>query len=90
MGIGARIKWRSVGDWWIDSANTEKYGGYDVVDAGASYTIQDHKGTKYRLFVNIDNLFDEHYTTAAWSGYGTTNYAVAWPMTFYVGIEIDM
>ncbi len=89
-GLGAKIKWRSVGDWWIDSANTEKYGGYDVVDAGTYYTIQDHKGVKYRLFVNIDNLFDKHYTTAAWSGYGTTNYAVAWPITFYVGMAIDM
>lgn len=90
IGVGAMIKWRSVGDYWIDDANTEKYSGYEVIDAEASYTIQDHKGTKYRLFVNIDNLLDEHYTTAAWSGYGTTNYAVSWPRTFYVGIAIDM
>lgn len=89
-GIGATIKWRNVGDWWIDSANTQKYGGYDLVDAGLSYTIKDQKGTQYRFFANIDNLLDEHYTTAAWSGFGTTNYAVAWPRTIYVGVAIDM
>ncbi len=90
MGLGAKLAWRSVGDWWIDSANTEKYGGYDVVDAGVSYTVKDQKGTQYRFFASIDNLLDEHYSTAVWSGYGTTNYAVAWPRTYYAGIAIDM
>jgi len=90
VGIDAKLDWRKVGDWWIDSANTKKYGGYDVVDAGLSYTINDRKGTQYRFFANIDNLLDEHYTTTAWSGYGTTNYAVAWPRTFFAGIAIDI
>ena len=89
LGLGARIKWRNVGEYYIDDPNTEKYDGYDVVDAGIFYDISDEKGKKYRLSFDIDNLFDEHYSQAAWYGYGTTNYAVAWPRTFWARIGID-
>lgn len=89
VGLGTRIKWRNVGEYYIDDANTVSYDGYDVVDAGIFYDISDNKGTKYRLFFDIDNLFDEHYSQAVWSGYGTNNYAVSWPRTFWAGVKID-
>ncbi|MBW2738484.1 MAG: TonB-dependent receptor [Deltaproteobacteria bacterium] len=90
VGLGTRIKWRNVGEYYLDDENTTKYDGYDVVDAGIFYDISDEKGTKYRLFFNVDNLFDEHYSQAVWSsGYRKNNYAVSWPRTFWAGVKID-
>lgn len=89
VGLGTRIKWRNVGEYYIDDANTEKYDGYDVVDASLFYDISDKKGTKYRLSFEIDNLFDEHYSQSVWYGYGTSNYAVSWPRTFWASVMIN-
>ena len=89
LGLGARIKWRNVGEYYIDDANTEKHDGYDVVDASLFYNISDKKGTKYRLSFEINNLFDEHYSQSAWHGYGTANYAVSWPRTFWASLTIN-
>jgi len=89
VGLGTRIKWRNVGEYYTDDANTEKYDGYDVVDASIFYDISDKKGTKYMLSFEIDNLFDEHYSQSVWYGYGTTNYAVSWPRTFWVNVMIN-
>lgn len=89
VGVGTRIKWRKVGEYYLDDENTTKYDGYDVVDLGIFYKISDKKGTGYRLFFDIDNLFNEHYSQAVWSGYGTNNYAVSWPRTFSGGVTID-
>ncbi|MDL1963694.1 MAG: TonB-dependent receptor, partial [Deltaproteobacteria bacterium] len=89
VGLGTRIKWRSVGEYFVDDKNTEKYDGYDVVDVSLYYDISDERGTEYRLFFDVNNLFDEHYSQAVWSGYGTNNYAVSWPRTFWAGLQID-
>ena len=89
VGVGTRIKWRNVGEYYLDDENTTKYDGYDVVDLGIYYKISDKKGTGYRLFFDIDNLFNEHYSQAVWSGYGTNSYAVSWPRTFSGGVTID-
>jgi outer membrane receptor protein involved in Fe transport len=88
-GLGTRVKWRNVGEYYVDSANTQKYDGYDVVDASIFYDISDKKGVKYKISLDVDNLFDEHYSQAVWSGYGTTNYALSWPRTFWLGIKME-
>ncbi|GAB6162061.1 TonB-dependent receptor [Desulfothermus naphthae] len=87
-GLRIRAKWRHVGEYYIDNLNQFKYGGYDVVDMALSYNIKDTKKTEYKLTFSVDNLFDKHYSQAVWHGYGTNNYAVAWPRTFWVGLSV--
>ncbi|MBW1732437.1 MAG: TonB-dependent receptor [Deltaproteobacteria bacterium] len=87
-GLGIRAKWRHVGEYYIDSMNQFKYDGYDVVDTALSYSIKDTKKKEYNLTFRVDNLFDEHYSQAVWHGYGTNNYAVAWPRTFWAGLTV--
>jgi len=41
IGLGTRIKWRHVGEYFIDAQNLYKYEGYDVVDAKLFYDIHD-------------------------------------------------
>ncbi len=89
-GVGGRVNWRQVGSYYIDSDNTESYGGYDTVDLTLFYQ-RPFKGEDSRLRVSLSvlNLFDEHYSQAVWQGYGTTNYALSWPRTFWLGVDID-
>jgi iron complex outermembrane recepter protein len=87
-GIFSQIKWRHVDQYYIDSENLETYDGYDVTDFTISYTGITQNATKWRVGGGIDNLFDEHYSQAVWSGYGTTNYAVSAPRTFWLRLTL--
>ncbi len=91
-GLGARAKWRKLGEWYIDDINKYEYNGHDVLSARISYTFNTFKPEtpEYKLFLNIENALDEHYAKSIWHGYGDNNYAPAWPRTAYAGIEIDM
>jgi iron complex outermembrane recepter protein len=90
QGFGGRVKWRQVGKYYIDEANTETYDGYDTVDLGVFY---EHKlngdGRTLRLGFDVLNLFDQWYSQAVWTGYGTTNYAVSWPRTYWLSANLN-
>ncbi len=87
-GLSVRAKWRHVGKYYIDSLNLYTYDGYDTVDTAINYVINDKKGREYDISFMVDNVFDEHYSQAVWYGYGTANYAVSWPRTFWGRILI--
>ncbi len=91
LGLGGRVNWRQVGSYYIDTDNTETYPGYDTVDLTLFYQRPLGQGTNRRLRVSFSvlNLLDEHYAQAVWKGYGTLNYALAWPRTFWLGVSID-
>jgi iron complex outermembrane recepter protein len=89
-GINTQIKWRHVGKFYIDSANLNTYDGYNVTDFGISYNGKFQNARKYRVGFDIDNLFDEHYSQAVWNGYGTNNYAVSAPRTFWLRFTLDI
>ena len=90
VGFNAQLKWRHVDSYYIDDANTLSYDGYDVTDLGLGYNGKTANGTKYRIGADIDNLFDEHYSQAVWSGYGTNNYALSPPRTVWLRLGIDL
>ena len=89
LGVGGRVKWHHTGESFIDDMNQFENDSYDVVDMSLFYTLHDSKGTEYKINFRVDNVFDEHYSQAAWNGYGTNNYAVSWPRTFWGGVTID-
>ncbi len=89
-GINGRIKWRHVDCYYIDSANTTSYDGYDVTDLSIGYAGMTENATQWQVGFDVDNLFDEHYSQAAWNGYGTNNYAVSPPRTFWLRINISI
>lgn len=77
--IGA--EWQHIGDYYMDPANTSKYGGYDLFNARVGY---EWKG--FECWVNAMNLGDRLYaTTAEKSAYGKT-YRVGPRQTFNIGI----
>jgi len=56
-GFKARLQANSWGEYYMDTANTEKYDGYDLVTSLAlSYETGPHT-----ISFNVDNLFDKRY-----------------------------
>ncbi|WP_233522132.1 TonB-dependent receptor [Chitinophaga silvatica] len=77
--IGA--EWQHLGNYFMDPANTLKYGGYDLFNARIGY---EWKG--FETWINAMNLGDKLYaTTAEKSAYGAT-YRVGPRQTFNFGI----
>ncbi|MDO6513759.1 TonB-dependent receptor [Neptuniibacter sp. 2_MG-2023] len=60
-GIKARLQADSWGEYYLDNANSEKYGGYDfVTSVNIGYTKSPHD-----ISLNIQNLFDKRYAVEA-------------------------
>ncbi|MCB1849211.1 MAG: TonB-dependent receptor [Gammaproteobacteria bacterium] len=76
-GLKARLQANSWGSYYLDAANSEKYGGYDfVTDLSLGYERGPHS-----LALNIQNLFDKHYATEVKKDTrGKTYYSAASPL----------
>ena len=56
-GIKARLQADTWGEYYLDNANTEKYGGYDMVTSlNLGYSQGPHA-----VSLNVQNLFDQRY-----------------------------
>ena len=60
-GFSARVQTNSWGSYYMDTANTEKYTGYDFV---TNLALSYEKGP-HTISFNVDNLFDKRYATEA-------------------------
>lgn len=59
---GARVsmEWQHMGEYYLDAANTQTYGGYDLLHVRLGYEV---KGIE--LWANIQNVTDELYANVA-------------------------
>jgi len=75
-GFKTRIQTKTWGDYYLDSANSDKYTGYDfVTDLMLGYEKKEHL-----VQLNIYNIFDKHYAMQAEkSVYGVESYKAAAP-----------
>lgn len=89
VGWGGALRWRSVGSYPLDDANTEEYDGYDIVNASVFYNFQGNEGRKLRWFFDINNLTDEVYSETALI-IGVPSYTPRPPISFMTGIKISM
>ncbi len=78
--------WRYVGETWMDSANTRAAASYNVLDVGASYELDTRTPT--RLYVNVDNVTDKVYATAASLSFGDELLTPGAPRTVRVGVQV--
>lgn len=83
---GGRIELELVhlGSYWLDQANTEKYGGYESFNLRMNHQVT----AEFNIYARIMNLSDEKYATAVSLSRGNTEYAPAMPRTFYAGIDL--
>lgn len=77
-GWRLRLSSNSWGEYWLDSANTEKYEGWQwITNLSVAYEKNGHS-----LTLNADNLFDEHYAAEVKKDTsGKVTYTAAAPRT---------
>ena len=83
---GGRIELELVhlGSYWMDQANTEKYGGYETFNLRMNHQVT----AEFNVYARVMNLSDEKYATAATLNRGNPEFAPAMPRTFYAGIDL--
>ncbi|HEY0898257.1 MAG TPA: TonB-dependent receptor [Sphingobacteriaceae bacterium] len=81
-GLRTSLELQHQGSYWMDNANTRKYGGFDLINARAGYAFQ-----KFEVWLNALNLTNRYYSvnvSKSGSGYG---YNLGEPRTFTTGIS---
>lgn len=82
-GGAAEVEWMSLGSYWLDNENTEKYGGHDLVNLRASYNAT----PEWELYLKATNIFDTRYAErVSKSSSGEVTYAPGNPQTFFAGV----
>lgn len=80
-GFRIGMEWQHIGSYYMDAANTDKYGGYDLFNIRTGYAFRG-----FDCWVNCMNVGDQLYaTTAEKSAYGKS-YRVGPRQTFNVGV----
>lgn len=85
-GFKARLQGNSWGEYWLDNANTEKYGGYDMV---MSLMLGYSKGP-HNISLNADNLTDKRYAVEVKKDTrGNVSYTAASPRVVMLNYRYD-
>ncbi len=78
-GLGLRISIRDVGEYATNPKNTNYYEGYTLTNLEFYYQFGGRYINKGRLFVRVNNVFNEIYSTNTFS-FGGPSYYVPAPM----------
>jgi iron complex outermembrane receptor protein len=86
-GFGGWIRYHYQSGADLDIANTEKGESWDKVDANVFYRFGGKN--RYKIALDITNLFDEKYpaTESYWSG--STSYSPGHPLSVYASFTVD-
>ena len=82
-GTRLQLEWVHVGSYWMDQANTMRYGGHDLFHLRAEWSPND----RLKLFGNITNLGDHRYADSAQISSSTPVYSPGLPRTLIAGVE---
>ncbi|MBT3557205.1 MAG: TonB-dependent receptor [Rhodospirillales bacterium] len=78
-----QLEWVSMGDYWMDEANTHRYTGHNLFNIRAGYDVTEN----VRIFGRLMNLTDERYATSAKYGSNGHEFAPGLPMSAFIGVE---
>jgi iron complex outermembrane recepter protein len=83
-GLRGELEWTHLGSYWLDDANTGKYGGHELFNLRTSYALTD----SVTVFGRVTNLLDRRWATAASISGGQPQYAPGLPRTLYAGVTM--
>jgi len=78
-----QLEWVRIGEYWLDAANTAKYGGYDLLNLRANWPL----ASKLSLYGSIYNLANVRYADSAQISSNTPVFSPGLPRTLYAGLE---
>jgi outer membrane receptor protein involved in Fe transport len=84
---GARValEWQHVGPYWMNSTNTARYEGYDILNLRASYRLAGAE-----VWLQLLNAADAHYATMASRGRFGDAYNAGGPRTLVAGVRYGL
>ena len=82
--LSLEAEWQHLGSYWMDDANTRKYGGHDLVNLRASYLVSEG----LEVFGRLTNLFDSRWATTASVANGQPQFAPGMPLSLYAGLSL--
>ena len=82
-GGRASIEWVSLGQYWLDQANTQTYSGHNLVNLRINY----FPTRNVELFGSILNLAGRRFAESASLSSGNEVFAPGMPRTVYVGLR---
>jgi len=74
-------EWVHIGEYWMDAANTTKYGGHSLFNVRGNYTLT----KSVDLFASITNLTDRRYADSASISSSTPVFSPGLPRAYYAG-----
>ncbi|MEO5345769.1 MAG: TonB-dependent receptor [Magnetococcus sp. YQC-9] len=81
----ASLEWVSLGNYWLDPANTTKYSGHDLFNLRGGYPLTEN----LEWFGSVTNLLDKRYAeTGALSFGGNPLYAPGMPRQLFTGLQV--
>jgi outer membrane receptor protein involved in Fe transport len=82
-GRRVQLEWVSLGSYYLDQANTEKYEGHDFYNLRANWSLTQH----WAVFGSVHNLTDVRYAESASISSNTPVFSPGLPRTLYGGVE---
>ncbi|MBE0370973.1 TonB-dependent receptor [Pseudoalteromonas aurantia] len=82
-GLNIIAELQSIGDYWMDAKNTQKYSGYTVANLKFNYDLSD----ALKLHVRIANVTDKKYALQSELRYGKERIQPGAPRTMYAGLN---
>ena len=79
-----QLEWVRVGSYWLDAANTTKYGGYSLINLRGSWALS----KLVSLFGSVYNIADRRYADSASITSNTPVFSPGLPRTFFGGVEL--
>lgn len=78
-----QLEWVRVGEYWLDAANTAKYGGHNLLNLRTNWPLS----TGMSLYASIQNLANKRYADSAQISSSTEVFSPGLPRTLYAGLE---
>jgi outer membrane receptor protein involved in Fe transport len=81
--VRVQLEWTRLGAYWMDQANTARYGGHDLFNVRGTWAL----GRQVSLFGSVVNLGDRRYADSASISSSTQVFSPGLPRTLYAGVE---
>lgn len=82
-GLSSMLELQSIGDYWMDDANTRKYKGYTIANLKFHYQVNE----QWSLNARVRNLTDKYYAQQAELRYGSARFSPGASRTLYLGMN---
>jgi outer membrane receptor for ferric coprogen and ferric-rhodotorulic acid len=81
-GFRLGVEWQHLGKYWMDDANTRRYGGFDIVNFRMGYRVG-----AFEAWVNALNAFNRYYAALATKSTYGYSYNLGDPREVTVGLS---